>query len=50
MTGALFIFQTPAAVNKIKEILAQRADCVSMQNARLLNITSNVILYVISGK
>lgn len=25
-----FIFQTPAAVNKVKEIMAQRADCVSV--------------------
>ena len=27
-----FIFQTPAAVNKIKEIMGHRADCVSVHD------------------
>jgi hypothetical protein len=51
-----FIFQTPAAVNKIKEIMAQRADCVSVHDicctewskwCYIVNMTNNgSLLYV----
>jgi hypothetical protein len=51
-----FIFQTPAAVNKIKEIMSQKADCVSVHDIcctewsrwyYVVNMTSNgSLLYV----
>jgi len=54
-----FIFQTPAAVNKIKEIMTQRADCVSVHDicctewsrwCYIVNMTNNGSLLYVKSK